>query len=63
MSETTIEQEPVVGSIGAATSDEQLIAMLVDRARPIAEVAREIQVNEGTLGTWVSRYRQEHAGE
>lgn len=32
-------------------------------ARPSAEVARETQANEGTLGTWVSRYRQEHAGE
>lgn len=33
MSEMTIEQEPVVESASAATSDEQLIAMLVDRAR------------------------------
>jgi putative transposase len=30
--ETTVEQEPVAGSVGAVT-DEQLIAMLVDRAR------------------------------
>ncbi|MFY1673916.1 hypothetical protein ACN27G_28845 [Plantactinospora sp. WMMB334] len=30
--ETTIEQEPAGGSVGAAT-DEQLIALLVDRAR------------------------------
>ncbi|MFE5178630.1 transposase [Streptomyces sp. NPDC056634] len=37
--------------------------MVVVESRPIAEVAREIQVNEGTLGTWVSRYRQEHTGE
>ncbi|QWA26588.1 hypothetical protein KJK32_45280 [Streptomyces sp. JCM17656] len=37
--------------------------MVVVESRPIAEVTREIQVNEGTLGTWVSRYRQEHAGE
>src|SRR5215212_3874084 len=29
----TIEQEPVVESVGAGTSDEQLIGMLVDRAR------------------------------
>src|ERR1043166_2329566 len=29
----TIEQEPVAGAGGASTSDEQLIAMLVDRAR------------------------------
>lgn len=35
--------------------------MVVVESRPITEVAREIQVNEGTLGTWVSRYRQEYA--
>ena len=29
----TIEHESVAESVGAATSDEQLIAMLVDRAR------------------------------
>ncbi|MFG2425393.1 transposase [Streptomyces sp. NPDC048448] len=37
--------------------------MAVVESRPIAEVARQIQINEETLGTWVSRYRQEHAGE
>jgi transposase-like protein len=26
-------------------------------------VAREIQVNEGTLGNWVDTYRVEHADE
>ncbi|MFJ5036231.1 IS3 family transposase [Streptomyces sp. NPDC088560] len=42
---------------------DEAVKMVVAESRPIAEVAREIQVNEGTLGTWVSRYRQEHAGE
>ncbi|MFD9635370.1 transposase [Streptomyces violascens] len=42
---------------------DEAVKMVVVESRPIAEVAREIQVNEGTLGTWVSRYRQEHAGE
>ena len=32
-------------------------------SRAIAEVAREIQVNEGTLGNWVNKYRIEHADE
>jgi transposase len=32
-------------------------------SRAIAEVAREIQVNEGTLGNWVNKYRVEHADE
>ncbi|MGA5504984.1 IS3 family transposase [Streptomyces umbrinus] len=42
---------------------DEAVKMVVVESRPIAEVAREIQVNEGTLGTWVSGYRQEHAGE
>ncbi|MCZ0996566.1 IS3 family transposase, partial [Streptomyces noursei] len=42
---------------------DEAVKMVVVESRLIAEVAREIQVNEGTLGTWVSRYRQEHAGE
>ena len=32
-------------------------------SRPIAEVAREIGVHEGTLGTWVANYRKNHTGE
>ena len=32
-------------------------------SRPIAEVARKIDVNEGTLGSWVAKYRVDHAGE
>ncbi|MFE3186635.1 transposase [Streptomyces violascens] len=42
---------------------DEAVKMVIVESRPIAEVAREIQVNEGTLGTWASRYRQEHAGE
>ncbi|MGH3824718.1 MAG: IS3 family transposase [Pseudonocardiaceae bacterium] len=37
--------------------------MVVETSRPIAEVAREIGVNEGTLGSWVAKYRIDHAGE
>ena len=36
---------------------------MTESSRPIAEVAREIQVNEGTLGSWVNRYRVEQVGE
>jgi transposase-like protein len=37
--------------------------MAIDGSRPVAEVAREIHVNEGTLGSWVNKYRIKHAGE
>jgi transposase-like protein len=35
--------------------------LVVESSRPIVEVAREIGVHEGTLGSWVSKYRTEHA--
>jgi transposase-like protein len=37
--------------------------LVVESTRPIVEVAREISVHEGTLGSWVSKYRAEHAGD
>ena len=37
--------------------------MVIESSRAIAEVAREIQVNEGTLGNWVNKYRVAHADE
>ena len=37
--------------------------MVIETSRPIARVAKELGINEGTLGSWVSRYRHEHAGE
>lgn len=37
--------------------------LVVETSRPIAEVARELGINEGTLGAWVNKYRTEHAGD
>jgi transposase len=34
------------------------VAMVLDEGRAIAEVARAIGVNEGTLGNWVARERR-----
>lgn len=33
---------------------------VIETSRPIAEVARGLGVNEGTLGNWVNKYRAEH---
>jgi transposase len=41
----------------------EVVKMVTEASRPIAEVAREIGVNEGTLGNWVNKYRVEHADE
>jgi len=35
--------------------------MVVDTSRPIADVAREINVSETSLGNWVRAYREKHA--
>lgn len=39
---------------------EQAARLVVDNARAIAEVARELGVNETTLGNWVKKYRETH---
>ena len=46
-----------------ASFKEEAVKMVIESSRSIADVAREIHVNEGTLGNWVNRYREEHAGE
>ena len=42
------------------TYRDEAVLMVIQTQRPIAQVARELGVNEGTLGTWVSKYRNEH---
>jgi transposase-like protein len=42
---------------------EQAVRRVVDDSRPIASIARELDVKEGTLGSWVTAYRRAHAGE
>ena len=47
----------------SAEFKDEAAKLVVETSRSIAEVAREIHVNEGTLGTWVAKYRDEHAGD
>lgn len=37
--------------------------MVIETSRPVAVVARELGLNEGTLGNWVNAYRRAHAGD
>jgi transposase-like protein len=37
--------------------------MVVDTSRAIADVARELGINETSLGNWVGAYREKHAEE
>jgi transposase-like protein len=42
---------------------EEAVKMVIETSRPIARVARELGISEGTVGNWVAAYRREHAGE
>ena len=42
---------------------EEAVRLVLDSGRAVAAVARELGVNEGTLGNWVNRYRREHADD
>ena len=42
---------------------EEAVRLVIETSRPIAQVAKELGINPGTLGNWVNTYRREHAGE
>ena len=39
---------------------DEAVRVVLESGRPIAQVARELRINDGTLGNWVARYRDEH---
>ena len=38
------------------------VALVVETGKPIAQVARELGINDGTLGNWVARARRHQDG-
>lgn len=42
---------------------DEAVKLVIETSRPIAQVARELHVDEGTLGNWVSAYRRQHPVE
>jgi transposase len=42
---------------------EEAAKMVIETARPIAHVAKELGINEVSLGKWVKDYRIKHAGD
>ena len=43
-----------------ATFKDEAVRMVIEGSRPIAQVARELSINSGTLGNWVDLYRGSH---
>ena len=39
---------------------EEAVRLVLEGSRPIAQVARQLAINEGTLGNWVAKFRDEH---
>ena len=42
---------------------DEAVRLVVETSRPIAQVARELGVNDGTLGNWGNQYREQHADD
>jgi transposase len=42
---------------------EEAARMVVDTSRSIVDVARELGINETSLGNWVRAYREKHSGD
>jgi transposase len=40
---------------------DEAVRMVIETSKPIAEVARGLGINEGTLGNWVNQYRNSHS--
>ena len=36
----------------------EAVQFVIESDRPVAQVARELEINEGTLGSWVQAWRQ-----
>jgi len=36
------------------------VQSVIETGRPIAEVARELEINEGTLGNWVNQWKRDN---
>jgi transposase len=39
------------------------VQLVLETGKPIAQVARDLGVNEGTLGNWVTKARRKQGGE
>jgi transposase len=38
----------------------EAVQFVLETGRPVAEIARELEINEGTLGNWVNEWKQDN---
>lgn len=41
----------------------EAVKLVLETGQPIAHVARDLGLNDGTLGNWVNAWRRDHAAE
>lgn len=41
----------------------EAVKLVLETGQPVAHVARDLGLHEGTLGNWVNAWRKDHAGE
>lgn len=44
----------------SAQYKDEAVQLVIQSGRPIAQVARELGINEGTLGNWVKLWKQDN---
>lgn len=56
------ERKVIMGKYRTFTPEyrQEAVKMVTETDRSIAAVARDLGINEGTLGNWVNKYRHEH---
>ena len=40
----------------------EAVQMVIETEKPVAEVARDLEINSGTLANWVNAWRRENPG-
>jgi len=38
----------------------EAVQLVIESGRPVAEVARDLEINDGTLANWVNRWRRDN---
>ncbi len=42
---------------------DEAVKLVIDSGKPAAKIAKDLGINEGTLGNWVAAYRRAHEGD